>query len=627
MIDTNTTLDELLYTRGTDEVVRSLQVHLGYDSKIHLPDIESFICDDYYLGRTTNGGKAVFPYWMELLKEIFPNPLYSNYDTVFNRSAIGTGKSTFARILVLYNMLKMILMSDPHTFYGLMPNKELVVFLYALQKSTLHNAMLSPLIEQIDSSQFFKSHRDFSRKGYHFRNKVSINTGVNIASNIGRDIFCSWLDEIQAERFKGQTINNYNSLRARIKSRFMLDDGLFYNSMLILTGSSGSSNDIADRLTIKAESDTRALVNSARQWEVLKDKIKYSGDTFKCFIGNDANEPKVLTDPTEIEVYKRMLGEDLEHEIIDVPIEYLTDFSDNLPIALRDIASASTRSVHSFITNVEKLKHSFCLSSRFFNIDVLKLPFFDDTQIQDFLINPKNSIRDRLLNPDFPRFIHIDIGVTSDLTGIAMTHVAGFTENRNYNQITKLATITNEPWFINDFNVGVSRNKSEETSITKLSRFIIYLRDSGVNIHSVTLDGYQSTQLKQDLLFHQINCEIMSVTKNSNAFDVFKRACYSDRIQLPKNTIAQQEFLQFKKVILPNGKMKVTHPGTNSNNSSTNSHGDIAESICGSVYNAYRNSKNGLDPLAGISIANFKIKEQLAIHDQMDEDELALLLS
>ena len=288
-----------------------------------------------------------------------------------------------------------------------------------------------------------------------------------------------------------------------------------------------------------------------------------------------------------------------------------------------EIAGSVTRSTHSFITNVEKLKLAFGLRSRFFNIDSVKLPFFDSTQIKDYLINPKASIRDRLLNKDNYRFIHIDIGVVSDLTGISMSHIAGFVENRNFNPITKTTNVVKDAWYINDFNVGISRQKNEETNISKIRDFIIYLRDSGVNIHTVTLDGYQSTQLKQELIAHGINAEIMSVTRSSQPFDVFKRAVYSDRVQLPKNSLTQNEFLRFKKVVKPNGKIKVTHPST----SSSGSHGDVAESVVGSIYSAYTRYKSGLDVLQGMNFDKHKMRTREEIEAMNEEDEFNLISS
>lgn len=621
MESSNFSLDNLMKTQNPALIVRSLQVHLGYSVNTELPTIDEFIEDDFYLGKMTNNGKGIYAYWRDILRDIFPNPLYTNYDTVFLRSAIGTGKSSVARIMLLYVLQKMLNMENPHEFYGLMPNKDLIVFLYSLQKSTISSAMYAPLTEMIDDSPFFKSKLDITRKGYKFRNKISIDTGSTIAKNVGKDIFLVWMDEIQEERMKNQNIKNYNSLKARVKSRFMLDGGVFFNSLIIMSGSPGGAEGMAERLTNKATDDERALINNAAQWEVLCSKIKYSGETFKVFVGNDSNEPRILGDATELAVYEEMLGEDGQHLILNVPVEYRKDFEDDILIAIRDIAGSVTRSSLSYITNVEKLRQAFSLRNKFFNIDVIKLPFFDGTQIRDYLVDPATSLRKRIVNPDNYRFIHIDIGVVSDLTGIAMSHIAGFVDSKEFNITTNSYTNTRDPWFVNDFNVGISRNKNEETNISKIRDFVIYLRDSGINIHTVTVDGYQSTQLRQELISHGIKCEVMSVTRTSKAFDYFKRAVYTERINLVKNASTQKEFLQFKKVITRQGKVKVVHPST----SDTGSHGDIAEALVGSVYSAYERYKSGIDVLSGMNFDRHRASRIDQTLDPLVEDEFSII--
>lgn len=619
----NSELEKLLSKRSTDDVVRSLQIHLGYHPTTHIPSIDEFIENDYYLGKVTDNGKGIYKYWREALRDMFPNPLFITYDTVFLRSAIGTGKSSIARIMVLYVMAKMILMENPHQFYGILPNKELVVFFYALQKSTISGVMYNPLVEMIDSSPFFKANMDLTKKGYHFKNKITIKTGSTIARNVGLDIFMYFMDEVQQERIHGSNLDNYNSLKARVKSRFMLDGGVFFNSMAIISGSPGSAESFVEKLTEKNEEDENAIIYNTPQWEVLKDKIKYSGENFKVFVGDDSNEPRIIEDEKELQVYGDMLGEDNSHLIIDVPVEYRKEFEDDILIAIRDIAGSVTRSTHSFMTNVEKLRQAYVLKPRFFNIDVIKLPFFDSTQIKDYLMEPEVRIRNRLLNKDMYRFIHIDIGVVSDLTGISMSHIAGFVENRVYDNTTLTSHVSKDPWYINDFNIGISRNRNEETSISKIRDFIIFLRDKGVNIHTVTVDGYQSTQLRQELITHGINCEVMSITRDSRAFDVFKSAVYSDRVQIVKNESSRQEFLRFKKIITKNNRVKVVHPSTKS----TGSHGDIAESIVGSVYSAYVRYRAGLDVLSGINFNKHRMRNLDDFKDVTEEDEFNLISS
>jgi hypothetical protein len=198
-MNSNYHIDELLKNEDPARIIKSLQINLGYDATTHIPTIDEFIEDDYYLGKMTDNGKRIYSYWREALRVIFPNPLFVNYDTIFLRSAIGTGKSSVARIIILYTMAKMILMENPHEFFGLLPNKELVVFLYAMQSQTISGAMYNPLVEMIDDSPFFRSNMNLEKKGYHFKNKITIKTGSTIARNVGLDIFAIFMDKLIAK--------------------------------------------------------------------------------------------------------------------------------------------------------------------------------------------------------------------------------------------------------------------------------------------------------------------------------------------------------------------------------------------------------------------------------------------
>lgn len=41
--------------------------------------IDQFLTDEFYLGLITNKGKAVFDFWRDKLRKIFPNPLTTSY--------------------------------------------------------------------------------------------------------------------------------------------------------------------------------------------------------------------------------------------------------------------------------------------------------------------------------------------------------------------------------------------------------------------------------------------------------------------------------------------------------------------------------------------------------------------
>ena len=107
--DNSSTFNELLYS-DYDEVP---------------VDIDTFLHEPKYLGRgliNEEGKFTVYPYWVKVLKKIFPDPLKpAQYNTLALTGAIGLGKSFEAVLVGLYELYRMLCLKDPYLYYGLQP--------------------------------------------------------------------------------------------------------------------------------------------------------------------------------------------------------------------------------------------------------------------------------------------------------------------------------------------------------------------------------------------------------------------------------------------------------------------------------------------------------------------------
>ena len=64
---------------STTDLYKAAAIAEGYES---VPvDIDTFLNDPYYLGQIYGNGQ-VYPYWLDALHKVFPNPLYSPYEEV-----------------------------------------------------------------------------------------------------------------------------------------------------------------------------------------------------------------------------------------------------------------------------------------------------------------------------------------------------------------------------------------------------------------------------------------------------------------------------------------------------------------------------------------------------------------
>ena len=78
---------------STEDLYKAAALAEGYES---VPvDIDTFLNDPFYLGQIYGNGQ-VYPYWLDALHKVFPNPLYSPYEEVCVTGCIGAGKTSFA---------------------------------------------------------------------------------------------------------------------------------------------------------------------------------------------------------------------------------------------------------------------------------------------------------------------------------------------------------------------------------------------------------------------------------------------------------------------------------------------------------------------------------------------------
>ena len=123
--------------------------------------IATFLHDRKYLGNALydpDGRFTLFPYWEEKLKEIFPTPTDTAYNTVVLTGAIGLGKSTVAVICLLYLLYRLLCLKDPYLHYGLQPIDKLSISLMNITLENAKGVALDKMNQMILSSEWFMSH-------------------------------------------------------------------------------------------------------------------------------------------------------------------------------------------------------------------------------------------------------------------------------------------------------------------------------------------------------------------------------------------------------------------------------------------------------------------------------------
>ena len=159
-------------------------------------DIVTFLHDPKYLGKalTSEEGKyTVFPYWEEVLKNIFPNPLKpANYNTAIFTGAIGLGKSTIAVIAGCYELYRMLCLKNPYTYYGIQEVDKISCAVINITKDAAHGVAWTKMQNLLKASDWFLSHGTLTRSDppeWRPPESVELIYGSKPSHIIGRALF------------------------------------------------------------------------------------------------------------------------------------------------------------------------------------------------------------------------------------------------------------------------------------------------------------------------------------------------------------------------------------------------------------------------------------------------------
>lgn len=520
------------------------------------------------------------------IEELPPEPVYNfTVDKLHNyvlscgiissnciTGCIGAGKSTVSIIGLLYDLYRVTLLKDPHKKYKLIPTTPIVITLITATMDLAGAVLADQLIDVIGASPYFRS-KLLPGKGDKideemFPHHVGIAYGSRMRHSLGKAVIGAIIDEANFQNaVADQAVQNYNSIRRRMFSRFMTRGGEVPCRMWVVSSRNESTSFLESHIDAERNNQQVAIFEPAI-WEVQAHKGIYSGKTFPVFIGSDVEQPKVLTSDSELDEYAG--------RIIHVPVEYRKDFENNLPGALQDLAGVATRNGVNLIYNVEALDKSMCLDNCMTK-DELQLSMTDHDQISDFY---KGNL------PKGKYYIHLDGGLRNDRFGFAMSRV---TENISVStvsaidggQVSKISPAVETPLVF-----GIKARPGSEVPFWKVRVFLAYLRSSGVNIAQITCDGYQSADMMQLLTKMGFNVKYASVDKTKDPYLKLSSNIILGLIKMPKSKILRIELMN-----LQNLPKKIDHPATVVVDGEQVAGGkDIADAVAASSYEAIGNS-------------------------------------
>lgn len=216
----------------------------GEDKSLYteLPvDIDTFIEDDHYIGKSTRNGKLIYPFWRQKLREMFDPVNPSKYREMFCATAIGTGKTKATIIAFTYTLYCYMCLRNPNEFFKF-NSKDTLAFVIASVGKTQFGIPQNTFLDFVKNSPWFKSHGSFTyNKDIHggtrdipdsyvpFSN-IEIIYASKCDDILGVQVMCAYTGH-ECERYKGKdTYELYSNLKSRISSRSSIDH-VYYGKM------------------------------------------------------------------------------------------------------------------------------------------------------------------------------------------------------------------------------------------------------------------------------------------------------------------------------------------------------------------------------------------------------------
>ena len=567
-----------LQETGRSDIYNSL-IYQDYNE---IPvDIETFLTDDRYLGipsKDKYGKSKVYPFWMEKLKELYPDNVTTSVNNFIASGARGLGKSeTCVNYIMCYELYRDMCLRDVLDYYNLKKTDKVVYALMNIKKELAEEIAIDKFQNTVRQSPWFMERGVITgRTTKVWSPKPEYNIDIKIGSQsddlIGLPVRFCFCDEVSFQRNqdidkqKQKAIDIIDTALGGMLTRFIVNGR--NRSLLCLASSKRSDKSFLEehiKKKLASEPDNIIIVDKA-VWEV-KPPGTFSKESFTVAVGNKFLVSQIIDDKEQDNYIKKGYT-----RFIHPPVDLKAKFIDDMDRALCDYAGISSTELSKYI-NGSVLDD--CIT------DSRENPFVKD------IIEVGNSKDDRAQYKDFfdlskvdknmmskPLCVHLDMSISGDMTGIAGTWIKGKKPSTDKNNQSK------DLFFELAFSVSIKAPKGYQVSFEKNRNFIRWLREVGFNIREVTTDSFQSYDLRQQLQAEGFNVSMLSVDRvNSNhvcePYQFFKNVIYEQRVDMYRSKTMVEEIVNLERNL---NTGKIDHP--------EGFRKDVTDAFCASLYTA-----------------------------------------
>lgn len=519
-------------------------------------DVRTWLEDDYFMGEVA---RDMFPKLKEDLIELFSG----DYHEVILSGAIGWGKSFLAEMAVARQIYELSCLRNPQSSIGLASGSEIVFAGVSVNEKLAKAVLVQGLGQKLLISPYFnKEFKVFvTTEDIRFPKNILV-VGGSSADNslLGRTVIGFIIDETNFMQFtkeqkasharwghvdKGSML--YAGLTRRMKSRFLRGGKL--PGLAIIVSSKKNTSAFTERKVADSADDSRIFVREYANWDTRRERFKK--EVFRVYLSHRDASSRILDDKEEVPQEKME-----QARIIDVPADFRKDFEDDLDGALREIAGVATDVVSRYLKNREHIDAMFVQDRQHpmssFEWDPTTQPDIDWLKLCKVVKKKRvdGRVFDKytpLRHPEAIRHIHIDPSLSDCATGFVVSHVAGTQEvvKRDLHTLKKAKEVL--PIIEVDFALCVvPPGDGHEIPLASLRHLVYLFTAHGFQIGLVTLDSYQSADMRQILGSKGYRSEVLSMDSSPVPYDVTKSAIYDGRLTCYQMPILKKELRELE---------------------------------------------------------------------------------
>lgn len=476
-------------------------------------DIRSFIDYPQYMNLKTECWDSI----KDDLEQLFvgfddPTMSWKYQEAVFDEG-IGAGKSFKSSIIITYMIYRVLILKNPQKFLGLTKGSGIYFINMSINGTQAKKVVFGEISTRIKNAPWFtkRGYVPDPRIGSELRlpKNITVMPGSSKETTpLGYNLLGGVMDEAAyyTETHTHDVAEEmFNALNNRIKNRFGT------KGMLVMISSPRYVDDFIEKKMEEAKGNKSIFSRRNTSWD-SKPKSKFCGIKF-------------------------------EKEGYQIPIEYQTIAERNWERFKRDYMALPSMSLEPYFKQWDLVEAGVDYDQ--------KDPFTHEGRLSQYFKPIQGA----------SYFVHIDLSLVSDATGIAMCHREG--------DIIRV-----------DYINRIKADPGKEIDLAGIRHIVEELKGRGFNIQKCTFDQFQSASSIQELRKVGISAERMSCDKDLSPYETLKEMIYSGRCKWYSHPFLMTEF---KRLEFVKGKY-VDHPSNGSK--------DVSDAVCGAVYACVLNQNN-----------------------------------